>query len=157
MDDDEEVEEEVESPSTFPLPLQPTRQQKSATQARPQNPPLTRVTKTGKVQELVQAKAPKLPDPIRAMAGRPRFSIDSIFNIPIEIPLGELLDRSDMTVKEMAFGMQRATPRYRVKKAPKQTVSNQEEPSGASLVVTASVQKEPPVVIAHAHEDDGQS
>lgn len=102
----EEIEEVVESPSTFPAahPNRPREQ-----------PPKTRVTKTGKVQELVQPKAPKIPDPIRAMSNRSRFNVDTLFSMPIEIPLGELLDRSGITVKEMAYAMQRATPRYRVK------------------------------------------
>ena len=145
--ENEEVEETVESPSTFPV-AQPSRSR--------QQPPPTRVTKTGKVQELVQPKAPKLPDPIRAMTNRPRFDVDTIFSLPVEIPLGELLDRSDVTVKEMAYAMQRATPRYRVKRATK-TKAVEENPSAASLVLAASVQKHPPEVTAHAQEDDGQS
>ena len=140
VSEDEEIEEAVESPSTFPA-AQPSSSR--------QQPPPTRVTKTGKVQELVQPKAPKLPDPIRAMSNRPRFDVNKIFNLPIEIPLVELLDRSDVTVKEMAHAMQRATPRYRVKKATKAKAGG-ENPSAALLVLAASVQKHPPEVTAHA-------
>jgi hypothetical protein len=59
MDVNEEIEEVVESPSTFPA-AQPNRTR--------EQPPKTRVTKTEKVQGLVQPKAPKIPDPIRAMS-----------------------------------------------------------------------------------------
>ena len=76
--------------------------------------------------------------------------------MPVEILLGELLDRSDVTVKEMAYMMQRAIPQYHVRRAPKAKVV-EEEPSAASLVLAASVQKHPPEVTAHAQDDDGQS
>ena len=90
------------------------------------------------------------------MTNQPRFDVNTIFSLPIEIPLGELLDRSDVTVKEMAHAMQRATPRYRVKRATKAKPVG-ENPSAASLVLAASVQKHPPEVTAHAQEDDGLS
>lgn len=115
-------------------------------------PPQTRVTKTGKVQELVSMKAPKLPDAIRGMANRQRFDISSILNLPVNISLGELLDRSDSTIKELAFNMQRATPRYRVRKT---TGTNTiAAPSGAVMSAAAL---HPPPVTAQAFDDDGES
>ena len=81
--------------------------------------PQTRVSKTGKVQELVEVKKPKLPDPIRGMVGRNRFDMRKILDTIVDITLGELLDRLDTTIKEMAHYMTRSTPRYRVKKPTK--------------------------------------
>ena len=102
----------------------------------------------------MQLKALKLPDPIRAMTNRPRFDVNIIFSLPIKIPLGELLDQSNVTVKEMAYIIQRATPRYRVKKATKGKVV-EEGPSVASLVLAALVQKHLLEVTAYIQEDDG--
>ena len=53
------------------------------------------------------------------MASRPRLNVDPIFHIPIQLPLGELIDRSDVPVKGVTYAMQQDTPRYRVQKATK--------------------------------------
>ena len=79
-------------------------------------PPITRTAKTGKVQELVQLQVPKLGDPIREMAGRTRFGVKKILDLPVEVTLGEFLDRSNVTIKELAYNMQKTTPRYRIRK-----------------------------------------
>ncbi|KAL8653490.1 MAG: hypothetical protein Q9210_002067 [Variospora velana] len=121
----------------------------------------TRVSKTGKVQELVADKPPKIPDPIKAMVGRDRFNINKIFDMPVTMPLGELLNRSDTMIKELAYYMQRATPRYRVKKASTKptkatTDATQAQPQQASAVMAAAALLPPPVT-AFAYDDDGQS
>lgn len=116
------------------------------------NPPPTRVSKTGKVQDLVAVKGPKLPDPIRGIAGRSRFTIDRILKLPIEIELGELLDRSDSTIKELAMSMQRSTPRYRARRSTRQVNS-----VPVTSVIGATPDHLPPPITAHALEDDGLS
>lgn len=113
-------------------------------------PPATRVIKTGKVQELVAIKGLKIPDPIRGMSSRTRFNIDSIMDLFVNISLGQLLDRSDSTIKELVYNMQRATPRYRVRKASGATSAL------SNSVLAASVTISPPVT-AQAYEDDGES
>ena len=117
--------------------------------------PTTRVSKTGKVQELVQSKSPKVADPIRGMSTKQRFDIGQILDLPIQISVGEFLDRSDVTIKELAYNMQRATPRYRVKRPTKtQIASNTPEASGAAMVASTI---NAPNITAHAFDDDGNT
>ena len=118
-------------------------------------PQQTKVTKTGKVQELVIPKAPKLPDPIRGMMDRQRFHIDRILQLPLEISLGELLDRSESTVKELAYNLQKATPRYRVRK-PKGQKAMEDDIQPTQAVFSGAAML-PPAVTARAYDDDGQS
>lgn len=111
---------------------------------------LTRTTKTCKIQELVQSQGPKKSDPIRALAGKSRFNLDKILGLPLEITVGEMLDSSDTTVKELAYQMQRSTPRYRVKRSkPVETTRTSKVQSNAILY--------PPPVTAQAYDDDGLS
>ncbi|MCJ1346904.1 hypothetical protein MMC31_005124 [Peltigera leucophlebia] len=91
--------------------------------------PQTRTTKTGRVQELVVPKIPKKADSIRAMTGSERFDIKKIFDLPLEVTVREFLDRSDSTIREMAYNMQRSTPRYRVKKS--KVIRDEEEENHA--------------------------
>lgn len=115
--------------------------------------PQTRTTKTGQVQELVVPKIPKKADSIRAMAGHERFDIRKIFDLPLEVTVGEFLDRSDTTIREMAFNMQRSTPRYQVKR-PKPI--RDEENQAVSNVVT-NFSSQPPPITTKVSEDDGMS
>ena len=148
-DMDTDDEEENQPPQRHPS--QPTQSESANIQ-----PPRTRVTKTGKVQELVAQKAPKLPDPIRGITSGPRFDIKNVFDLPIQLSLGELLDRSDTTIKELAYGMQRATPRYRVKRTTE--ASNPiAVPPNQGNVATLAAALIPPEINARAYEDDGQS
>ena len=119
--------------------------------------PQTRVSKTGKVQELVEAKKPKLPDPIRGMVGRNRFDMRKILDTTVDITLGELLDRSDTTIKEMAHYMTRSTPRYRVKKPTKakQPATQSQTQRSDAIMLSAAVL--PPPITAYAYDDDGKS
>ena len=145
MIDDREVEEII---TPAPRPMKAVDRTK---------PPQTRVTKTGKVQELVATKGPKMPDPIRGMMGQDGFNIRKILDLPVEISVGELLSRSDTTIKELAYNMQRATPRYRVKKPAtraNQNLTEAPDPSGAVLSAAAMM---PPPVTARAYDDDGKS
>ena len=145
MIDDREVEEII-----TPAP-KPT---KAADRTRP---PQTRVTKTGKVQELVATKGPKMPDPIRGMMGQDGFNIRKILDLPVEISVGELLSRSDSTIKELAYNMQRATPRYRVRKPATKATPNATEAQNPSGAVLSAAAVTPPPVTAHAYDDDGKS
>lgn len=119
--------------------------------------PLTRMTKTGKVQELVVPKIPKTGDPIRGLAGQPPYNVvDQIFNQPVNITTGQLLNLSDTAVKQMAFSLQRCTPRYRVRKTRKLPIDD-EDVIDSSLVssAVAKVTTSPPVITSRAHDDDG--
>lgn len=69
--------------------------------------PQTRISRTGKVQELVTVRPCKQPDAIRGMMNHEWFTIESI------------LDKPNIARQELALSMQRSTPKYRVKKAPK--------------------------------------
>ena len=86
------------------------------------------------------------------MIGQPRFDIGTMMNMPAEISLGELLDRSDSTIKELTYNMQRATPRYRIRKGT--NVKSDKAPSRTVLAASATL---PPPVTANAFEDDGES
>ena len=109
----------------------------------------------GKVQELVSKQGPKQPDPIRGMVTNKRFDINQVLSLPIQLSLGELLDRSDQTIKELAYNMQRATPRYRVRKATAAPQGAARAP--ANQVTLAASAMLPPHVTAFAYEHDGQS
>ena len=118
--DEEQVEEVVASPTALPNPHHPLNHGRLL---HPLSVPeihhsgvLARLAKSG---FLVQAEAPDWGEPLRAMASRPRLNVDPILHIPIQLPLGELIDRSDVTVKGVAYAMQQDTPRYRVKEATK--------------------------------------
>lgn len=158
-----EVMEDVEQNQETILSTQP-QPQKNRQPLRPTQPrtggsaPQTRITKTGKVQELVAQKSPKVPDPIRGMANTSRFEIGNILNLPVQLSLGELLDRSDTTIRELAYNMQRATPRYRVKRANQAPQATQEvnEATANCATISAAV-IEAPEITAYAYEDDGLS
>lgn len=77
-----------------------------------------RKMKTGKVQELIQARMPKRGDFIRAIESKLRVENDKILDTPIVLKIGESLDCADVAIKELAHSMQRSTPRYRVKRLP---------------------------------------
>ena len=81
------------------------------------NPQTTRTIKTGKIQELVQSQRPRLNNPIRRIAGQTRFDIKKNFDLPLEVILGEFLDQSDITIKELAYNMQKTSLFYRIRKA----------------------------------------
>ena len=129
-------------------PLQPVEQ-------NPQRPPPTRTTKTGKVQELVSKQGPKQLDPIRGMVTNKRFDISQVLSLLIQLSLGELLDRSDQTIKELAYNMQRATPRYRIRKNP--SASHGAAKTSVNQTTLAAAAMLPPHVTAFAYKDDGQS
>ena len=128
LDDDEELTpiEDMDELEDAPIstetqhiiPSTPQKlKQMPPTHSSSDNPPTTRTIKTGKVQELVQSQRPRLSDPIRGIAGRARFDVKKIFDLPLEVTLGEFLDQSDITIKELAYNMQKTTPRYRIRKA----------------------------------------
>ena len=136
------------APAASRRPLQPVGQNS-------QRPPQTRTTKTGKVQELVAKQGPKQLDPIRGMVTSKRFDINQVLSLPIQLSLGELLDRSDQTIKELAYNMQRATPRYRVRKTAAAPQGAAKAPANQATLAAAAML--PPHVTAFAYEDDGQS
>ncbi len=119
--------------------------------------PQTKVSKTGKVQELVTPKGPKSTDPIRGMQSRSRFDISRILDLPLELTVGELLDRSDITIKDLAFNMQRSTPRYRIKRSKVNAEGDTQEAENVQASMTISAAVLPPEVTARAYEDDGLS
>lgn len=65
--------------------------------------PQTRTTKTGRVQELVIPKILKKADSIRAMTGQERFDIRKIFDLLLEVTVGEFFDRSETAIRDMAL------------------------------------------------------
>lgn len=138
---DDETSEVMDEEEDLPVgPIReanhPVLQETSANSRLPQ----TRTTKTGRVQVFVVPKIPKKADSIRAMAGHERFDIRKIFDLPLEVAVGEFLDRSNTTIREMAFNMQRSTPRYRVKR-PKPI--RDEENQAVSNAVTISFHSHP--------------
>lgn len=86
-------------------------------------------------KSLCSLKAQKMTDPIRGMAGQARFDVKKIFDLPLEITLGEFLDQSDITIKELAYNMQKITPRYRIHKAKPRNTSQEVPPATSSNAV----------------------
>ena len=80
--------------------------------------------------------------------------------------LGELLDQSDSTIKDLAYNLQRSVPRYRVRKQnaplnqPNNIDQNQTQDYGtghpAQAVLSAAVMF-PPQITTHAYDDDRRS
>jgi len=156
QDDDEEQELETPEDMEVEENNEPVLRESTfkANQTR-KGLPQTKVSKTGKVQELVTPKGPKSTDPIRGMQSRGRFDISRILDLPLELTVGELLDRSDITIKDLAFNMQRSTPRYRIKRSKVNAEDQEAETVQASMSISAAVL--PPEVTARAYEDDGLS
>lgn len=88
------------------------------------------------------------------MKAQPRFDINQILGTPVEIALGQLLDRSDQTIKEFAYAMQRTTPRYRVRKTTSEAEGEKESRGTFTLAASATI---PPPITAQAYKNDGQS
>ena len=85
--------------------------------------------------------------------GKLRLISDRLFEKQVSFTIGELLDASDDLVKDMACGMQRATPGYRVRKPAKQSEPTPPGFSGALILAAAAT----PPIMSQAYEDDGQS
>jgi len=153
MDMDAEDQHQVTQPGTQEYQKQPLQGNWSAANSN-QGPPRTRITKTGRVQELVIPKQTKPAAPIRAMVGRKEEEInDRILDLMFPISLREYWNKSDQAIKETAFSMQRSTPRYRIRKQPVTAVPDNIPASKAALYE----QEVAPVITARAHDDDGRS
>ena len=101
-DTTEDMDEEEDLPAG---PIRESNQRVfQETSANPRLPQ-TRTTKTGRVQELVVPKIPKKADSIRAMTGSERFDIKKIFNLPLEVTVGEFFDRFDSTIRKMVYNI----------------------------------------------------
>lgn len=97
--------EEMDTQATLPnQPTDTTCRPLREGQGRMNQAPQTRITKTGKVQELVTSHPPKRPNPIRGMMGKLRLTSDRLFENQVSFTIGELLDASDDLVKDMAYG-----------------------------------------------------
>ncbi len=119
--------------------------------------PQIKISKIGKIQKLVTSKELKSTDPIRGMQSRGRFDISRILDLPLELTVGELLDRSDITIKDLAFNMQRSTPRYRIKRSKVNAEGDAQEAENVQVSMTISAAVLPSEVTVRAYEDDGLS
>lgn len=162
-DDEEEMEilpTGVQETQPIQAPIKqirtPANTKQNWFQTQHKEPPQLRITKTGKVQELVKVPSLTERDPIRGMANQDRFNISEVLRLPLSINLGQFLDRSDTARRDLALTMQRTTPKYRVKKANAEKANNGES-SASEAAIAATVGIGPPTVTAHAQEDDGQS
>lgn len=156
MDTEVETQTQGGQPTSYaPQPLQQNWNAANINQERSVNhgPPQTRITKTGKVQELVVTKQIKAPAPIRAMVGRTADINERIMDLVFPISLREYWNASDRAIKEAAYSLQRSTPRYRIRKQPSAAVGDTVPPANAALYG----QEIAPVVTARAHDDDGRS
>jgi len=156
QDDDEEQELETSEDMKVEKNNEPVlRESTSKANQTRKGLPQTKVSKTGKVQELVTPKELKSTDSIREMQSRGRFDISRILDLSLELTVGELLDRSDITIKDLAFNMQRSIPRYRIKRSKVNAEDQEAETVQASMSISAAVL--PSEVTARAYEDDGLS
>jgi len=119
--------------------------------------PQIKISKIGKIQKLVTSKELKSTDPIRGMQSRGRFDISRILDLSLELTVGELLDRSDITIKDLAFNMQRYTPRYRIKRSKVNAEGDAQEAENVQVSMTISAAVLPSEVTVRAYEDDGLS
>jgi hypothetical protein len=76
-------------------------------------------------------------------------------DMAVTLPLGELLNESSHLRKEIAYGMQTTTPRYRVKKPGEPAPANAVIPRENRLYGAQAAF--PPAITARAREDDGQA
>lgn len=62
-----------------------------------------------------------------------------ILELPLEITHEELLDRLDITIKELAYNMQKTTPRYQIRKAKTGNIEQHIPPATSSNAVLHSL------------------
>lgn len=62
-----------------------------------------------------------------------------ILELPLEITHEELLDRLDITIKELAYNMQKTTPHYQIRKAKTGNIEQQIPPATSSNAVLHSL------------------
>ncbi len=117
----------------------------------------TRVSKTEKLQKLVQSKESKDIDFIRDMKNRNRFDVSRIFDLSLELTVEKLLNRSDITIKNLVFNMQRFTPRYRIKRFKVNVESEVSESEDVTVSMIFSVAILPSKVTARTYENDDLS
>ncbi|KAI9872187.1 MAG: hypothetical protein M1823_008240, partial [Watsoniomyces obsoletus] len=103
-------------------------------------------------RELVPVRPPKANPPIRAIEGEERYTINEALGQEVSLTMKQLLDISPPAMKQMAFALQLATPRYRRVRVPQSTV----RPAGAVNHAVAAGPR-PPVVSTKTHQDDNQA
>lgn len=117
--------------------------------------PLTRTTKTEKIQEFVMSKTSKSGDPIRGLPGQPHYNvIDEILKKPVNITAGQLFNILNTAVKQMAFSLKRCMQRYQVRKTRKLPTPEDDVIDDAFIPIKAVTT--PPTITSRAH-DDGES
>lgn len=97
--------------------------------------------------------------PIRGLADKPPYNgVEQIFNQTVNITAGQFFNLLDTSVKQMAFSLQRCTPRHQVKKT-KKLLTDDKNVINKSLVSSAmaKVTTGSPVITSQTHHDDGGS
>ena len=104
-------------------------------------------------------KIPKSGDPIQGLAGQPPYNvIDKIFNKPINITAGQLFNISDTVMKQMAFSLQRCTPRYQMKKTRRLPINEHDVIDNTFITnAVAKAVTTPLVITFRAYDDNGKS
>jgi hypothetical protein len=91
------------------------------------------------------------------MQSHNRFDIDRILDLLLKLTVEKLLNQFNLTIKDLAFNMQRSTSRYRIKRSKINVEDNVQETEEVSVSVAISATILLSKVTARAHEDDDLS
>ncbi len=116
-----------------------------------------KISKIEKVQKLMMSKRLKSTNSIRGMQSRDRFDISRILDLSLELTVEELLNRSDITIKDLTFNMQRSTLRYRIKRSKINVEDDAQEAENVQVSMTISAAILSSKVTIRTYEDDDLS
>lgn len=102
---------------------------------------------------MVTPKGSKGMDSIRRMIDHSQFDVGKTLDLPFEITVREFLDKSDVPIKELAYNMQRSTPRYRLTRQ-NVTIPNASSHNNAVIIANSVI---PPPITASTYDNDGKS
>jgi len=116
-----------------------------------------KISKIEKIQKLMTSKRLKSTNSIKDMQSRDRFDISRILDLSLELTVEELLNRSDITIKDLTFNMQRSTLRYRIKRSKINVEDDAQEAENVQVSMTISAAILSSKVTIRAYEDDDLS
>lgn len=116
-----------------------------------------KISKIEKIQKLMMSKKLKSTNSIKDMQSRDRFDISRILDLSLELTVEKLLNRSDITIKDLTFNMQRSTLKYRIKRLKINVEDDAQEAENVQVSMTISAAILSSKVTIRAYEDDDLS
>lgn len=76
-----------------------------------------KISKIKKIQKLMISKKLKSMNSIKDMQSRDKFNINRILDLSLELTVKKLLNQFNITIKNLAFNMQKSIFKYRIKRS----------------------------------------